>query len=80
MGVVTWACLLNMNNYTAIIQKDGDWWVGWVEETPGVNCQERTRAELLDSLREALSEMLQLNREAAASAAAESSERVTVTA
>lgn len=68
-----------MNHYTAIIQKDGDWWVGWVEEIPGVNCQERTRAELLESIREALGEMVQLNREAAASAAAEHSERVEVT-
>lgn len=69
-----------MNHYTAIIQEDGGWWVGWVEEIPGINCQERTRAELLDSLQEALSDMLQLNREAAAGAAADTSERVTVTA
>jgi predicted RNase H-like HicB family nuclease len=67
-----------MNNYTAIIQQDGDWWVGCVEEIPGVNCQERTRAELLESIREALGDLIQLNREAAASAAAETSERVKV--
>jgi len=72
--------ILDMNSYTAIIQEDGDWWVGWVEEIPGVNCQERTRAELLDSIHEALSDMLQLNRAAAADAAADTSERVTVTA
>ena len=69
-----------MNNYTAIIQKDADWWLGWVEEIPGVNCQERTREELLDSIHEALSDMLQLNREAAAVAATDTSERVKVTA
>ncbi|MCC7087462.1 MAG: type II toxin-antitoxin system HicB family antitoxin [Pirellulales bacterium] len=71
-----------MNHYTSIIQKDGDWWVGWVEEIPGVNCQERSRAKLLESIQEALSEMLQLNREAAASASAatDTSERVKVTA
>jgi predicted RNase H-like HicB family nuclease len=70
-----------MNHYTAIIQQDGDWWVGWVEEIPGVNCQESTRAKLLESIQEALSDMLQLNREAAASAAAAvSSERVKVSA
>ncbi len=69
-----------MNNYTAIVQQDGDWWVGWVEEIPGVNCQERTRAELLVSIHEALSDMLKLNREAAAGAAADTSERVSVTA
>jgi predicted RNase H-like HicB family nuclease len=69
-----------MNNYTSIIQQEGDWWVGWVEEIPGVNCQERTRAELLESIQEALREMLELNREAAASAASAASERVKVSA
>jgi len=37
-----------MNNlYTAVTKKDGNWWVGWVSEVPGVNCQERTHEELL---------------------------------
>lgn len=68
-----------MNSYTAIIQQVDDWWVGWVEEIPGVNCQERTRAELLDSIHEALSDVLELNRDAAAADAADTSERVKVT-
>ena len=29
--------------YTALIQQRGDWWIGWIEEIPGVNCQEKTR-------------------------------------
>jgi predicted RNase H-like HicB family nuclease len=53
------------NTYTAILRKSDDWWLGWVEEVPGVNCQERTREELLISLREALRDILELNREAA---------------
>lgn len=48
-------------NFTAIIKQDGDWWIGWVEEIPGVNCQEETRDALVESLREALSEILALN-------------------
>ena len=32
--------------YTAVIKQQGDWWIGWIEEVPGVNCQERTRQEL----------------------------------
>ena len=44
------------NSYTAITKKDGDWWIGWVEEVPGVNCQERTEEELLQSLRVTLRE------------------------
>ena len=40
-------------NYTAVIQQHGAWWIGWVEEVPGVNSQGRTREELLDNLRDA---------------------------
>ncbi len=50
------------SNYTAVIQQDGDWWIGWVEEIPGVNSQGRTRDELLENLRSALQEALELNR------------------
>lgn len=47
--------------YTAAIRQDGDWWIGWVEEVPGVNAQERTRDELLKSLSEALADILELD-------------------
>jgi hypothetical protein len=30
-------------NYTAVIKQDAEWWIGWIEEIPGVNCQERSR-------------------------------------
>ncbi len=63
------------NTYTAITKQDGDWWIGWIEEVPGVNCQERTRDELLDSLRTTLAEALEFNRaEALAAAAADYTE------
>ena len=42
------------NTYTVIMKNTGDWWIGWIAEVPGVNCQERTRRELAKSLREAL--------------------------
>ena len=58
------------NSYTAITKKEGDWWIGWVEEVLGVNCQERTEEELLESLRTTLREALQFNREEAIKAAA----------
>ena len=45
--------------YTALIQQRGDWWIGWIEEIPGVNCQERTRKELLETLRITLLEALE---------------------
>jgi len=46
------------NTYTAIMKKNGDWWIGWIEDVPGVNCQERTRKELLMSLKATLKEAL----------------------
>ncbi|MFM1902010.1 MAG: hypothetical protein RLZZ216_2586 [Cyanobacteriota bacterium] len=48
--------------FTAVIRQDGPWWLGWVEEVPGVNAQEHTREELLASLRQALREALEFNR------------------
>lgn len=56
-------------NYTAVIKQDGDWWIGWIEEVPGVSCQERSKPELLASLREALSETIAFNKADALSAA-----------
>nr|VFJ47693.1 MAG: hypothetical protein BECKDK2373C_GA0170839_10197 [Candidatus Kentron sp. DK]VFJ51243.1 MAG: hypothetical protein BECKDK2373B_GA0170837_103230 [Candidatus Kentron sp. DK] len=47
--------------FTAIVQKEGDWWLGWVEEIPGANAQERSKGELLVSLREAVHDIIELN-------------------
>jgi predicted RNase H-like HicB family nuclease len=54
--------------YTAIVKQSGEWWIGWVEEIPGVNCQERTHKELIESLRVTLKEVLEFNRKDAISA------------
>jgi hypothetical protein len=32
--------------YTTVIKQEGDWWIGWIEEFPGVNCQEHSRDEI----------------------------------
>ena len=48
--------------YSAVIQQSGDWWIGWVEEVPGVNSQGLTREELLDNLRDALEEALRFGK------------------
>ncbi len=34
------------NKYTAVIKQASGWWIGWIEEIPGVNSQGKTRAEL----------------------------------
>jgi predicted RNase H-like HicB family nuclease len=54
--------------YTAVTKQDGDWWIGWIQEIPGVNCQERTHDELIESLKATLREALEFNRQDAISA------------
>lgn len=66
-------------SYTAVVKQSGDWWIGWVEEIPGVNCQERTREELLDTLKVTLQEALDLNRREAIDSAGEDFEEATIT-
>jgi predicted RNase H-like HicB family nuclease len=58
-------------NYTAVVKKSGKWWIGWIEEVPGVNCQEGTREKLMESLRVTLREALEFNRRDARQAAGE---------
>ena len=58
-----------LNSYTAIYKQDGDFWIGWIEEVPGVNAQEKTRDALLASLKVILQEALEFNREDARKAA-----------
>ena len=55
--------------FTAVIKESGPWWIGWIEEVPGVNCQERTREELIETLQITLREALDMNRQDARSAA-----------
>jgi predicted RNase H-like HicB family nuclease len=57
------------SEYTAVVKQDGAWWIGWIEEIPGVNCQERSKDELLLSLKETLREALDMNKQDALAAA-----------
>ena len=69
---------MTTSNYNAVIRQDGPWWIGWIEEVPGVNCQGATRDELLGNLREALAEALEMNREDARRAAGQDFEEVLI--
>ena len=51
--------------YTALIQCTDGWWIGSIQEIPGINCQERTRDQLLVSIRSALKDILELNQQEA---------------
>jgi predicted RNase H-like HicB family nuclease len=59
------------DTYTALVKKSGAWWIGWIEEVPGVNCQESSRDELIETLRITLKEALEFNRREAIAAAGE---------
>ena len=45
-------------HYRAIIKKSEGWWIGWLVDLPGVNAQEKTKAEVLKSLKIGAQEML----------------------
>jgi predicted RNase H-like HicB family nuclease len=53
------------NRFTAVYQKDGDWWVAWVEELPGANTQGASLEETRENLKEAVAMVLEANRELA---------------
>jgi predicted RNase H-like HicB family nuclease len=52
-------------SFTAVISREDGWWVGFILEVAGVNCQGRTRRELMSNLRSALKEALEIRRELA---------------
>ena len=66
--------------YSALIQQHDGWWIGWIEEVPGVNSQGQSRQELLDNLRDALEEALEMNRTEAKAAATGAYEEVSIPA
>jgi predicted RNase H-like HicB family nuclease len=53
------------NEFTAVFQKHGTWWVGYAEELPGANTQGATLDEARENLREAVTMVLQANRQLA---------------
>jgi predicted RNase H-like HicB family nuclease len=48
--------------FTAVYEKRGKWYIGYVEEIPGVNTQGKTLAETKKNLQEALELVLETNR------------------
>ena len=42
----------------AIIKKNDNWWIGWLVDFQGVNAQERTKAEVIKSLKIGAEDML----------------------
>jgi len=54
------------HQFTSVIEKRGKWYVAYIEEIPGVNTQGRTLAEARRNLKEALTMVIEANRELAA--------------
>ncbi|MDO8536812.1 MAG: type II toxin-antitoxin system HicB family antitoxin [bacterium] len=48
--------------FTAVFKKSGKWYVGWIEEVPGVNTQGKSVKEVKENLKEALRLVLETNR------------------
>ena len=66
------------DTYTAIVKRSGPWWIGWIEEVPGVNCQEASKDALLETLAVTLREALEFNRREALEAAGDEFEEKSV--
>lgn len=49
--------------FTAVFEKDGDWWIGHVEELPGANTQGKTLDEARKNLREAVIMVIEAYRQ-----------------
>lgn len=54
-----------MEKFTAIFERDGEWWIGYVEELPGANTQGKTIEETRENLKEAVQLIIEANRELA---------------
>ena len=46
--------------YSATIRHNGRWWIGWIDDVPGVNSQAETHEDLIENLGSALSEALEM--------------------
>ena len=64
--------------YTAVVKREADVWIGWIEEVAGVNCQETSRDRLLESLRITLVEAIEFNRADALDAAGQEFEELPI--
>ena len=60
---VDWYTLSMETRFTAVYRNEGDWWAAYVEELPGANTQGRTLEEARENLREAVTLIIEVNRE-----------------
>jgi len=53
---------MRKHNFTAVYKKSGKWFLGWIEEIPGINTQGRTLKETKENLLEATQLIIETNR------------------
>jgi len=51
------------NEFTAIVERDDEWFIAYCPEIPGANGQGKTKAEAIKSLSEAIDLLLEDRRE-----------------
>lgn len=66
------------NEFSAVVERDDDWYIAYTLEVPGANGQGRTREEALESLRDAVALILDDRREDALRGVPADAERATV--
>ena len=67
------------NQFTAVIERDGEWFIAYCPELPGANGQGKTKDECLDSLKEAITMILEDRREDALRAVPEEATQEIIT-
>ena len=67
------------NEFTVVVERDGEWFVAYCPEVTGANGQGATRDEALASLRDAISLVLEDRREDGLRGVPDDAERTTVT-
>ena len=53
------------DHFTPVFEKDGSWWIAYVEELPGANTQGATLDEVRENLKEAIALIIEANRDLA---------------
>ena len=66
------------NRYTAVVQRDGKWFIAFCPEVPEANGQGKTREECLETLAEAIELVLDYKREQARVAAPRGAEQTSI--
>ena len=69
---------MTQQSYTAVVKHEQGDWIGWIEEVPGVNCQEASREALIETLRVTLAEAIEFNRAEALGAAGKGYEELSI--